>query len=86
MIGLNDIWHRVSLPLNQNIHVFCLSVSVKPRCTRVGLAICLGAFGIGEAQVYLGGVDDQFGCQLASVKPRCTWVGLMISLGVIWYR
>ena len=49
MIGLNDIWHRVSLPLNQNIHVFCLSVSVKPRCTRVGLAICLGAFGIGEA-------------------------------------
>ena len=42
MIGLNDIWHRVSLPLNQNIHVFCLSVSVKPRCTWVALMISLG--------------------------------------------
>ena len=37
--------------------------------------------GIGEAQVYLGGVDDQFGCHLVSVKPRCTWVGLTICLG-----
>ena len=39
------------------------------------------SFGIGEAQVYLGGVDDQFEYHLVSVKPRCTWVGLTISLG-----
>ena len=38
------------------------------------------SFGSGEAQVYLGGVDDQFECHLASVKPKCIWVGLMISL------
>ena len=44
------------------------------------------SFGIGEAQVYVGGVDDEFEWHLASVKPRCIWVGLVISLSVIWYR
>ena len=38
------------------------------------------SFGIGEAQVYLGGVDDQFEYHLASVKPKCIWVGLIFSL------
>ena len=38
------------------------------------------SLGTGEAQVYLGGVDDQFECHLASVKPKCVWVGLITSL------
>ena len=44
--------------------------------------ISLSAFGIGEAQVYVGGVDDEFECHLASVKHRCIWVGLIVSLSV----
>ena len=54
--------------------------------TRTYMCFVWVSFGIGEAQVYLGGVDDAFGCHLASVKPRCIWAGLMISLGVIWHR
>ena len=64
----------------------CHLVSVKPRCTWVGLMISLGAFGIGEAHMNLGGVGNQCGCHLVSAKPRCTWAGLMISLSIIWYR